>query len=118
MAVNIRAKRQPIGIPITTLIARPLLVVAGITRNSLGVVLPQAKVKAFRSDTDTFYSREISDNLGRYSVPVPDLSRYYTVAHQPGTVDATIPTVDVDGATVDRTRGVEGATDNTLVGAS
>jgi hypothetical protein len=115
---NLRARRQPVNISLTTLIARPLLAVTGITRTASGAILTGASVKAFKSTTDVFASRERSDATGAYTVSVPDANRYYVVATQPATVDATVLTMDNTSATMDRTRGVGGVTENTLVGAS
>jgi hypothetical protein len=99
-----------------TLVLRPLLVIAGIAKGTAGAPLAQATVKVFATLTDVRVAREVSDKLGRYAAPVPDLATYYTLARQPGTADSLTLTADNNSITVDRMTSVQGATVDSLVG--
>jgi hypothetical protein len=116
--VRVRALRQPIGVPVRTLVARPLLGLGRFTLDTLGAPLAQASVQGFSTLTDALLARDISTTQGHYFISTPFATPLYVVAIQDGTIDTMVVTIDNNLVTIDRMTSIGGVSANNLVGTS
>ena len=68
--------------------------IAGVTRDSAGVVIASATVQLFRTFDDSFQGEMVSDGSGAFSILAPGSGPFYLVAYKAGSPDVAGTTVN------------------------
>lgn len=114
MATNIVLRSEAVASG--NVILRRIRSISGVTRNSIGAVLPSVAVHLFRTSDDLNIADDTSDpTTGAYTFFVPSTDPYYVAGFKNFTADDALRTADTGALTAD-VSVIEGVTANTLIG--